>query len=98
MFPNSALLRRHPFPRQESFASLKKAASQLGFTIRTESNLALSESLNKAVDPDDPNVNILLRALATRAMSEAEYFSTGSFEPRDYFHYGLALEFYTHFT
>lgn len=31
-------------------------------------------------------------------MSEAEYISSGSFELEDYYHYGLAADFYTHFT
>lgn len=68
------------------------------FQINIESNALLAESLDKAVDPKDPNVNLLLRALATRAMSEAEYFSTGSFTKDDFYHYGLALHYYTHFT
>ena len=34
------------------------------------SNRALAESLNLCVDPKDPLVNKLLRALATSAMSE----------------------------
>ena len=40
----------------------------------------------------------LLRTLATQAMSNAQYFSTGSLAPEEYFHYGLALDRYTHFT
>lgn len=31
-------------------------------------------------------------------MSNALYFSTGSVSPEEYFHYGLALDRYTHFT
>jgi DIS3-like exonuclease 1 len=40
----------------------------------------------------------ILRTLATQAMSNALYFSTGSESPDEYFHYGLALDRYTHFT
>lgn len=40
----------------------------------------------------------LIRSLATQAMSNALYFSTGSLSPEHYFHYGLALDHYTHFT
>lgn len=32
------------------------------------------------------------------AMNEAGYISSGHFSVDQYFHYGLALEFYTHFT
>lgn len=54
----------------------------------------------------------ILRILATQAMSQAEYFSTGSVSPYhstgssfhsttspdQFSHYGLALDYYTHFT
>ena len=40
----------------------------------------------------------VLRILATQAMSQAEYFSTGSLSPDQFSHYGLALDHYTHFT
>lgn len=40
----------------------------------------------------------LLRTLATQAMSNAAYFSTGSLPNDQFFHYGLALDLYTHFT
>ena len=40
----------------------------------------------------------ILRKLATQAMSVASYFSTGSLPRDQYFHYGLALDYYTHFT
>ncbi len=64
----------------------------------TYSNRALATSLDKCVDPQDPNVNFLLRSLATYAMVQAEYFSTGSVKPDAWDHYGLALGQYTHFT
>ncbi len=31
-------------------------------------------------------------------MSNAAYFSTGSLSRDQFFHYGLALDYYTHFT
>ncbi|XP_048418764.1 DIS3-like exonuclease 1 isoform X3 [Stegostoma tigrinum] len=62
------------------------------------SNKALADSLDLAEDPDDPEVNKLLRSMATQAMSNALYFSTGSCTEDEYYHYGLALEKYTHFT
>jgi len=31
-------------------------------------------------------------------MSEAEYISTGNFNVSQFYHYGLAADFYTHFT
>uniref|UniRef100_A0A8C3JJF8 DIS3-like exonuclease 1 n=1 Tax=Calidris pygmaea TaxID=425635 RepID=A0A8C3JJF8_9CHAR len=97
-FPHQALLRQHPPPRQEFFTELRECASAKGFSIDTRSNKALAESLDKANDPLDPIVNKLLRSMATHAMSNALYFSTGSCPENEFHHYGLALEKYTHFT
>ncbi|XP_071424304.1 DIS3-like exonuclease 1 [Pithys albifrons albifrons] len=97
-FPHQALLRQHPPPRQEFFAELRECASAKGFSIDTRSNKALAESLDRAEDPSDPIVNKLLRSMATHAMANALYFSTGSCPEEQFHHYGLALEKYTHFT
>ncbi|KAF7648914.1 hypothetical protein LDENG_00150350 [Lucifuga dentata] len=97
-FPHQALLRHHPPPRQEFFSQLVDSAKAKGFTINTRSNKALADSLDRAVDPEDPLVNRLLRMMATQAMSQALYFSTGAFPQDQYYHYGLALDRYTHFT
>jgi DIS3-like exonuclease 1 len=47
------------------------------YTIGLRSNKVLSESLDLCVDENDANVNFLLRGLATHAMVQAVYFSTG---------------------
>jgi len=49
----------------------------------------LAESLDKAHDPLDPIVNKLLRSMATHAMSNALYFSTGSCPEEEFHHYGI---------
>ncbi|KAG8574971.1 hypothetical protein GDO81_009404, partial [Engystomops pustulosus] len=97
-FPQQALLRLHPPPRQEFFKELKECAHAKEFSIDTRTNKTLADSLDKAIDPSDPLVNRLLRAMATQAMSNAQYFSTGSYTEDEFCHYGLALDKYTHFT
>ncbi|KAG7468253.1 hypothetical protein MATL_G00140980 [Megalops atlanticus] len=97
-FPHQALLRQHPGPRQQFFSQLMDSAKARGFTIDTRSNKALADSLDRAVDPQDPLVNRLLRMMATQAMSNALYFSTGACSQDQFNHYGLALDRYTHFT
>nr|XP_061811145.1 DIS3-like exonuclease 1 [Nerophis lumbriciformis] len=97
-FPHQALLRHHPPPRQEFFNQLVESAMSRGFAIDTRSNKALADSLDKAVDLQDPLLNRLLRMMATQAMSQAHYFSTGAISEDQYYHYGLALDRYTHFT
>uniref|UniRef100_A0A8D0H2Z5 DIS3-like exonuclease 1 n=1 Tax=Sphenodon punctatus TaxID=8508 RepID=A0A8D0H2Z5_SPHPU len=97
-FPHQALLRQHPPPRQEFFSELRACATAKGFSIDTRSNKALADSLDRAEDPSDPMVNKLLRSMATQAMSNALYFPTGSCPEEEFYHYGLALDKYTHFT
>jgi len=97
-FPRQALLRRHPSPSHDAFAELKSCAASRGWDIDVWSNKLLAESLDRCVDPQDPNVNMLLRSLATQAMEQAVYFSTGSQLASKWEHYGLALQHYTHFT
>lgn len=57
------------------------------FYLRS-SNKELAETLDQAVDPQDPLVNRLLRMMATSAMSQALYFSTGAQAQDQYYHYG----------
>eukprot|EP00124_Ichthyophonus_hoferi_P004414 Ihof_evm1s482 gene=Ihof_evmTU1s482 len=96
--PQASLLRHHPLPTPTHFATLIECAAAKGFEVDVSSNKALAHSLNRCVDPRDPLFNKVIRSLATQAMSEAAYFSTGSVSPSQYFHYGLALDRYTHFT
>ncbi|CAG2204043.1 DIS3L [Mytilus edulis] len=83
-FSQCALLRHHPLPRDNQFGNLKSCAEVKGFSVDINSNKTLAESLDKCVDPADSIVNKLLRTLATQAMSNAAYFSTGSL-PNDQF-------------
>ncbi|KAF9574471.1 DIS3 mitotic control [Mortierella alpina] len=99
-FRESAMLRHHPPPIESHFKMLLRAAESRGFTIDTNSNLALATSLRDcaARSQDDPEFVRLLKTMATMAMSEASYISSGSTSIDKYAHYGLALDFYTHFT
>ncbi|KAL2633824.1 hypothetical protein R1flu_005303 [Riccia fluitans] len=98
-FPSAALLRRHAPPRLDSFSLLLECCAARGFTLDTSSNKALADSLDRMRDSSDPVVENAFRALVTRAMSEAEYCIAGEqSDPSGVYHYGLALEFYTHFT
>ncbi|KAL3312654.1 DIS3 mitotic control, partial [Cichlidogyrus casuarinus] len=99
-FPARSCLRRHPAPKPEHFDELRQCAASKGFNIDADTNQSLANSLNSAVDPNDGEVNSILRQLATRAMTNALYFSTGSdaLTQEDFAHYGLALNLYTHFT
>ncbi|CAO3676226.1 unnamed protein product [Rhizopus microsporus] len=99
-YKDAAILRHHPPPSPAQFEKLVKAAESKGFSVDFSSNRALSQSLEKITDAckDDPEIAKLLKTMATIAMNEAGYISSGQFPVDQYYHYGLALEFYTHFT
>ena len=98
-FPQTALLRRHAPPPAANFSNLSDQLKRMkGFELDVSSSKALAESLDQCVDPAYPFFNTLIRILATRCMTSAEYFCSGSHAEPEYRHYGLASEIYTHFT
>ncbi|KAI8147933.1 hypothetical protein BJV82DRAFT_311773 [Fennellomyces sp. T-0311] len=99
-FKDAAILRRHPQPNSGQFEMLVKAAQSKGFPVDFSSNRALALSLENIVKNSkaDPEIARLMKTMATVAMNEAGYISSGHYAVDQYFHYGLALDFYTHFT
>lgn len=97
-FPECAMLRRHPRPAPSNFEPLIKAAGYQGFEIKIETGLELASSLDACVKPDNAYFNTMIRILTTRCMMQAVYFISGTLQPEEFFHYGLATPIYTHFT
>lgn len=98
-FPQTALLRRHPAPPKNYFEELQKQLKVcLGFDLKIDDSKALADSLDKCTDSKEPFLNTLIRIMATRCMTPAEYFCSGNVAEPDYRHYGIATEIYTHFT
>ncbi|KPM08168.1 exosome complex exonuclease RRP44-like protein [Sarcoptes scabiei] len=100
-FPEISVLRRHPKPASSNFEELIQAAKNRGFSMNVSDGKTLSHSLNEAIDPKNEHLNLLLRMITTRCMSQAVYFCSGilSSDPNlTFFHYGLASDIYTHFT
>lgn len=98
-FPQVAMLRRHATPPATNFEALNDMLRvRKGMSLSVESSKALADSLDRCVDPKDPYFNTLVRILATRCMTAAEYFTAGSFSYPEFHHYGLAVDIYTHFT
>ncbi|OAL21888.1 hypothetical protein AYO20_11289 [Fonsecaea nubica] len=99
VFPQTALLRRHATPPASNFSNLSEQLKKMrGFELDVSSSKALADSLDLCVDPKHPFFNTLIRIMATRCMTSAEYFCSGSHAEPEYRHYGLASEIYTHFT
>jgi VacB/RNase II family 3'-5' exoribonuclease len=100
-FPNSALLRVHRKVEESRFDDLENAFKAWGIAFDGSSNASLAESLRNAKlrSKDKPIVYSLWQSLATRAMSEALYVSSGqTVSGLSLSHYGLGIEKYTHFT
>ena len=97
-YPRFAVLRRHPEPNLKNFSTLIQAAKSVDIDIQVNTSKALAASLDKAVLPGKPFFNKLIRIMTTRCMSQAVYFSSGEYSAKEYKHYGLAAELYTHFT
>ncbi|OQR90833.1 DIS3-like exonuclease 1 [Achlya hypogyna] len=96
-FPETALLRRHVSPTGDRFDALLALAAAKKLPLDTTSNMTLQASLEAVAATVDADTLALLKSMATRAMSEAEYIcasaATGGVS-----HYGLGLTYYTHFT
>jgi len=97
-FPSFAILRRHPAAKQKEINEFVELLSQQGFSVATDSSKAFADSLDRAVRPTDPLFNKLIRVMATRCMHQALYFCSADCDPSEFFHYGLAVPLYTHFT
>ncbi|KAK7024218.1 exosome catalytic subunit dis3 [Halocaridina rubra] len=97
-FPDCALLRRHPAPPHSNFDPLLAAAKSQKIELDVSSNKTLANSLNAATKDNNPFFNSMLRIMTTRCMMQALYFCSGTLEPSEYSHYGLATPTYTHFT
>ncbi|KAJ5297628.1 hypothetical protein PENANT_c005G03038 [Penicillium antarcticum] len=98
-FSQTALLRRHATPPPQNFEDLTNQLSKKrNMELDVSSSRALADSLDRCVDPKNPFFNTLVRILATRCMTSAEYFCAGAHAESEFRHYGLASPIYTHFT
>lgn len=88
------------------FEPLLKACQAAHIEMDVASSKALADSLDKAgatqqgtnQTDTDTYLNTLIRFMATRCMTQAEYFSSGDVAQSQFSHYGLAMPIYTHFT
>jgi len=84
--------RVHDLPDQDKLMNLKTIANKLGYNFNLESK-QINTSLNNLLkDTHGKREQELIDTLAIRCMSKAEY------NVDNIGHYGLALDYYTHFT
>lgn len=78
--------------------TLKEIVKDYGYDFNFNSSKELAESLDRLSREGDPFFNKLVRIMTTRCMNEATYFCSADFDVQEFRHYGLATDFYTHFT
>lgn len=85
--------RCHDDPDDEKLASLQTIIAQFGYKLNLKDRKSTSQSLNKLLtDVQGTKEQNLVDTLAVRSMSKA-YYST-----KNIGHYGLAFDYYSHFT
>ena len=85
--------RAHDVPKEASLESFSKFAANFGYKISTKSGKDTAKSLNKLMfDIEGLKEQNVLTQLAIRSMAKAIYTTKMSS------HYGLAFDYYTHFT
>ncbi len=85
--------RVHDEPNQDRLADFALFAKEMGIKVKIDTPSNIAKSLNKLAEKakEDESVK-LLQPLAIRTMSKAVYTS------ENIGHYGLAFDYYTHFT
>lgn len=87
------IYRVHDEPDQDKLFALQNVISKFGYSLNLKSRDSISSSLNKLLkDVDGKREQNLVDTLAIRSMSKASY-STDNIG-----HYGLAFDYYSHFT
>jgi len=90
---NIFIYRVHDLPDESKIKALKEVAKSLGYNLDISSRQRMSESLNKILKKiKGKKEQSLIESLAIRSMSKAEYTT------KNIGHYGLAFDYYSHFT
>jgi len=87
------IYRVHDEPDVEKLASLQNMIHKFGYKINTDTKETTSQSLNKLLkDVDGKAESNMIETLTIRTMSKAVYTT------QNIGHYGLAFDYYSHFT
>ena len=87
------IYRVHDEPNIDKLTALQGIISKFGYKISTENKQKISESLNKLLsDVQGKGESNMIETLAIRSMSKAVYTT------ENIGHYGLAFDYYSHFT
>ncbi|KAL6768182.1 RNB1 [Auxenochlorella protothecoides x Auxenochlorella symbiontica] len=100
VFPDRALLRRHPAPSPFKLTQLAGQLEALNVTLDVRTAGSLQASLERLrATHSDANLVSAVTQMVTKPMMTAAYFCTGTSEDASgWGHYALAAPRYTHFT
>lgn len=92
--PKTFVYRIHDLPDPEKMENFATMVRRFGYKLKTEgANTDISKSINKLLDSvQGKKEEDLIETVAIRAMAKAIYST------KNIGHYGLAFEYYTHFT
>jgi ribonuclease R len=91
--PKTFIYRIHDIPNPDKLGNLSEFVSKLGYSMKTDTRKNISNSFNKLLkDCEGKGEENLIETLAIRSMAKAEYST------QNIGHYGLAFDYYTHFT
>ncbi|ORZ18488.1 hypothetical protein BCR42DRAFT_410935 [Absidia repens] len=94
-YPSCSLLRRHECPIERRLNQFLELTGELGYDFDIGSAAGLQSSFDKLDDVDVKNV---LLVLAIQPMKRATYICSGAVRNKQYLHYALNQDYYTHFT
>lgn len=90
---NTFVYRVHDEPNMDKLNALQGIIYKFGYRINTNTKKLITDSLNKLLlDVHGKSESNMIETLTIRAMSKAEYTT------ENIGHYGLAFDYYTHFT
>ncbi|NOY36698.1 MAG: ribonuclease R [Chlorobi bacterium] len=91
--PKTFVYRIHDKPKQDKLENAGRIVARLGYKLNTSGRKAITQSLNRLLkEVQGKAEQNLVETLALRAMAKAVYST------KNIGHYGLAFDFYTHFT
>jgi ribonuclease R len=91
--PKPMIYRVHAEPNMEKLINFSNFISRFGYTVNYNNKVSLSKSMNNIVkEVNGKSEQNIIENLAIRAMAKAVYTS------KNIGHYGLAFDYYTHFT
>ncbi|HKL37245.1 MAG TPA: ribonuclease R [Bacteroidales bacterium] len=91
--PKTFVYRIHDKPDSEKLETFADFVEKFGYTLNMKNNRAMTSSINKLLEEvEGKKEQNVVETLAIRSMAKAEYST------RNIGHYGLAFDYYSHFT